>query len=68
MHAEQSPTRAPLPLAGIRVIDMATVIAAPFCATVLGEFGADVMKVEPSTPTAATRCAASARRRSGAIR
>ena len=36
----------PLPLAGIRVIDMATVIAAPFCATVLGEFGADVMKVE----------------------
>ena len=36
----------PLPLAGIRVIDMATVIAAPFCATVLGEFGADVLKVE----------------------
>ena len=46
MHAEQSSTSAPLPLAGIRVIDMATVIAAPFCATVLGEFGADVMKVE----------------------
>ncbi len=38
--------KAPLPLAGIRVIDMATVIAAPFCATVLGEFGADVLKVE----------------------
>jgi len=37
---------APLPLAGIRVIDIATVIAAPFCATVLGEFGADVLKVE----------------------
>ncbi len=37
---------APLPLAGIRVIDMATVIAAPFCATLLGEFGADVLKVE----------------------
>jgi len=36
----------PLPLAGIRVIDMATVIAAPFCATLLGEFGADVLKVE----------------------
>ena len=36
----------PLPLAGIRVIDMATIIAAPFCATLLGEFGADVMKVE----------------------
>jgi len=36
----------PLPLAGIRVIDMATVIAAPFCATLLGEFGAEVLKVE----------------------
>jgi succinyl-CoA:(S)-malate CoA-transferase subunit B len=34
------------PLAGIRVIDAATVIAAPFCATLLGEAGADVLKVE----------------------
>jgi crotonobetainyl-CoA:carnitine CoA-transferase CaiB-like acyl-CoA transferase len=36
----------PLPLAGIRVVDIATIIAAPFCATMLGEFGADVLKVE----------------------
>jgi succinyl-CoA:(S)-malate CoA-transferase subunit B len=28
------------------VIDVATVIAAPYCATILGEFGADVLKVE----------------------
>lgn len=35
-----------LPLAGLRVIDAATIIAAPFCATLLGEFGADVLKVE----------------------
>ena len=35
------------PLAGIRVIDAATVIAAPFCATLLGEAGADVLTVEP---------------------
>ena len=35
-----------LPLQGIRVIDVATIIAAPYCASVLGEFGADVLKVE----------------------
>jgi succinyl-CoA:(S)-malate CoA-transferase subunit B len=35
-----------LPLSGIRVIDVATVIAAPYCASILGEFGAEVLKVE----------------------
>ncbi|NJP07568.1 MAG: CoA transferase [Chloroflexaceae bacterium] len=39
-------THNPLPLDGIRVIDVATVIAAPYCATILGEFGAEVLKVE----------------------
>lgn len=34
------------PLAGIRVLDAATFIAAPFCGTVLAEFGAEVIKVE----------------------
>jgi crotonobetainyl-CoA:carnitine CoA-transferase CaiB-like acyl-CoA transferase len=39
-------TEAELPLSGIKVIDVATVIAAPYCATILGEFGAEVLKVE----------------------
>jgi succinyl-CoA:(S)-malate CoA-transferase subunit B len=34
------------PLAGLRVLDIATFIAAPFCATLLAEFGAEVIKVE----------------------
>ncbi|MGE5546155.1 MAG: CaiB/BaiF CoA transferase family protein [Solirubrobacterales bacterium] len=42
-------TDRPLPLAGIRVLDIATFIAAPYCATVLGEFGAEVIKVEQPT-------------------
>ncbi len=33
-------------LAGIRVLDLATLAAAPLAATYLGEFGADVIKVE----------------------
>ncbi len=36
----------PGPLAGLRVIDVATFIAAPYTATILGEFGAEVIKVE----------------------
>jgi crotonobetainyl-CoA:carnitine CoA-transferase CaiB-like acyl-CoA transferase len=35
-----------LPLAGIRVVDTATLLAGPLAATFLGEFGADVVKVE----------------------
>jgi len=34
------------PLAGIRVLDIATFIAAPFTAAILSEFGAEVIKVE----------------------
>ncbi len=37
---------APGPLAGLRVVDAGTRISAPFCAGLLGELGAEVIKVE----------------------
>src|SRR3990172_3394760 len=42
-----------LPLKDVRVIDLGTVVAAPFAATLLGDFGAEVVKVEnPGLPDA----------------
>ena len=37
----------PGPLAGLKVLEMGALIAGPFCAKVLAEFGADVVKLEP---------------------
>jgi crotonobetainyl-CoA:carnitine CoA-transferase CaiB-like acyl-CoA transferase len=39
-------TATPKALAGLTVLDLATFVAAPFCGTLLAEFGAEVIKVE----------------------
>ena len=42
-------------LNGIRVLDLGSHISAPFCARLLADYGADVIKVEPTAGDAARR-------------
>ena len=39
------------PLAGLRVLELGQLIAGPFAARTLADFGADVIKVEPVSYT-----------------
>jgi formyl-CoA transferase len=39
--------KTPGPLAGLRLVEMGTLLAGPFCGQLLGDFGAEIIKIEP---------------------
>ena len=45
MSSDETPNRGPL--SDLRLIEMGTLLAGPFCGQLMGDFGAEVIKVEP---------------------
>ena len=48
--APQSETAGPGPLAGVRVVELGMLLAGPFTGRLLGDMGAEIIKVEPPGP------------------
>ena len=46
MSAQNGDGRPEMPRAGVRVVDLTRLLPGPFCTMLLGDFGADVVKVE----------------------
>ena len=45
-HPDEHEPEPKLPMSGVRVLDLGTFLAGPHAASVLGEFGAEVLKIE----------------------